>query len=210
MKDKNKNNKNNKKLKKIIDTIFLTEIMKGMALTLRSFFSPAVTRQYPEEKRQPFPGFRGQHAFVRDEATGKEKCIACGLCGAVCPSKCIYIYTKEDPETRKKVIDRYEIELLRCVYCGFCVEACPVGAVVLTENYEYSDYSRDALYMTKERLLDNWDRLMAGEKGREYFKRFWTPTKDSFRAYPGQPVFKMKKPSDKDTSENKTAKEEGK
>ncbi len=178
-----------KKIKKIIDTIFLTEILKGMALTLRSFFSPAVTRQYPEEKRQPFPGFRGQHAFVRDEATGKEKCIACGLCGAVCPSKCIYIYTKEDSSTGKKVIDRYEIELLRCVYCGFCVEACPVGAVVLTENYEYSDYSRDALYMTREKLMDNWDRLMAGEKGREYFKKFWTPGEDSFRAYPGQAVF---------------------
>ncbi len=193
-----KNKSKSKRLKKILDTIFLAEIIKGMALTLRSFFSPAVTRQYPEEKRQPFPGYRGQHAFVRDEATGKEKCIACGLCGAVCPSKCIYIYTKEDPETRKKVIDRYDIELLRCVYCGLCVEACPVGAVVLTENYEYSDYSRDALYMTKEKLLGNWDRLMAGEKGREYFKRFWTPKEDSFRAYPGQAVFKGRKSEKKE------------
>ncbi|MDA8087093.1 MAG: NADH-quinone oxidoreductase subunit NuoI [Nitrospiraceae bacterium] len=178
--------------KKIVKTIFMTEILQGMALTLKSLFSPAVTRQYPKEKRQPFPGFRGQHAFVRDAKTGKEKCIACGLCGAVCPSKCIYIYTKEDEETRKKTIDRYEIELLRCVYCAFCVEACPVGAIALTENYEYSDYSREALYMTKEKLLDNWDRFMAGPKGDEYFEKFWTPKQQSFRAHDDQAVFRPK------------------
>jgi NADH-quinone oxidoreductase subunit I len=176
-------------LKKLVKTVFMTEILKGMALTFKSMLTPAVTRQYPKEKRPAMPGFRGLHAFVRDAKTGREKCIACGLCGAVCPSQCIYIYTKEDEAEQKKVIDRYEIEVLRCVYCGFCVEACPVGAVVLTEEYEYSDYSREALYMTKEKLLANWDRLMAGRKGEEYFERFWHPTFNDFRAYEGQPVF---------------------
>ncbi|MDA8173228.1 MAG: NADH-quinone oxidoreductase subunit NuoI [Nitrospiraceae bacterium] len=172
--------------KKIGRTIFLADIAKGMALTLKSMFSHAVTRQYPKEKPDVKPGFRGQHAFVRDPGTGREKCIACGLCGAVCPSQCIYIYTKEDPDTGKKVIDRYDIELLRCVYCAMCVEACPVGAVALTESYEYSSYTRDELYMTKEKLLDNWDKFMAGDKGREYFRKFWTPLADQFKAYEGQ------------------------
>ncbi len=172
--------------KKIGRTIFLADIAKGMALTLKSMFSHAVTRQYPKEKPDVKPGFRGQHAFVRDPSTGKEKCIACGLCGAVCPSQCIYIYTKEDPDTGKKVIDRYDIELLRCVYCAMCVEACPVGAVALTENYEYSSYTRDELYMTKEKLLDNWDKFMAGDRGREYFRKFWTPLADQFKVYEGQ------------------------
>ena len=175
--------------KKIIKTIFMTEILQGMALTIRSMFTPAVTIQYPKEKRPVHPGFRGQHALVRDPQTGAEKCIACGLCGAVCPSRCIYIFTKEDEETRNKVIDRYEIELLRCLYCGLCVEACPVGALALTENYEYSDYSRQALYMTKEKLLANWDRFMAGTKGEEYFKKFWTPKEQDFRAHDDQAVF---------------------
>lgn len=176
-------------IQKIVKTVFMTEIVKGLGLTFKSMISPAVTRQYPEEKREAAPGFRGQHAFVRDPNTGKEKCIGCGLCGAICPSQCIYIYTKEG-EDNKKIIDRYEIELLRCVYCGFCVEACPVGAIVLTENYEYADYSREALYMTKERLLANWDKFMAGKKGEEYFQKFWHPTRNDFREYEGQPVFK--------------------
>ncbi len=181
------------RLKKAVKTVFFTEILQGMALTLRSMFSHAVTRQYPKEKRPAMPGFRGMHAFVRDAKTGREKCIACGLCGAVCPSQCIHIYTREDDLEQKKVIDRYEIEALRCVYCGFCVEACPVGAIALTEHYEYSDYSRQALYFDKEKLLDNWDRMMAGKKGEEYFEKFWFPKRDSFRSYDGQAVFRKPK-----------------
>ncbi len=152
-------------------TLFI-EIIKGLALTLSRLFSHAVTRQYPKEKREPFPGSRGLHALVRDAETGKEKCVGCGLCAAMCPSQCIYIYTTEGEEN-KKIVDRYEIEVLRCVYCAFCVEACPFAALVLTEHYEYSDYSRDAFYYTKEQLLENWDKYMAGSKGKEYFERFW-------------------------------------
>ncbi|MBI5050767.1 MAG: NADH-quinone oxidoreductase subunit I [Nitrospirae bacterium] len=156
------------------------EILKGLALTLKHLFSPAVTRQYPAERREPFPGSRGLHALVIDEYTGKAKCVGCGLCAAMCPSQCIYIYTSED-EDHKKIVNRYEIEVLRCVYCALCVEACPFGAVALTEHYEYSDYSRDVFYYTKERLLENWNKYMAGQKGKEYFEKFWRPKSEDFR-----------------------------
>lgn len=176
------------RIKEFLKTIFFVEVIKGLALTFRYMLSPAVTRQYPKEKRPAKPGFRGLHAFVVEPDTGKERCIACGLCAAICPSKCIYIYTKE--EEGRKVPERYEIEILRCVYCAFCVEACPVGAIALTEHYEYSDYSREPLYMTKERLIDNWQTYMAGDRGKEYFKKFWHPTVDDYRSYEGQPVFR--------------------
>ncbi|GAB4390040.1 MAG: NADH-quinone oxidoreductase subunit NuoI [Thermodesulfovibrionales bacterium] len=181
------------KVRDIVKTIFFTEILKGLALTLKTMFTPAVTRQYPEEKRPAMPGFRGMHAFVRDPETGRERCIACGLCGAICPSQCIHIYTTESPEG-KKVIDRYEIDLLRCVFCAFCVEACPVGAISLSEHFEYSGSTREEFYMTKEKLLDNWDRLMAGPKGEAYFKKYWHPVSDDFRAYEGQAVFRGLQP----------------
>lgn len=175
--------------KELFKTIFLVEIINGMALTLSRLFTHAVTRQYPEEKRPAKPGFRGMHALVRDSETGKEKCVGCCLCAAICPSQCIYIHTTEGPE-HQKIVERYEIEVLRCVYCGLCVEACPFGAVVLTENYEYSDYSRDALYFSKEKLMDNWDKFMAGKKGEEYFKKFWRPISDDFRTPENQAIFK--------------------
>ncbi|MBI3592587.1 MAG: NADH-quinone oxidoreductase subunit NuoI [Nitrospirae bacterium] len=175
-------------IKNVVKKVFLVEILKGMALTFRMMLTPAVTRQYPEEKREMFPGFRGLHALVRKE-DGSAKCVGCGLCAAICPSKCINVYTSEGPD-HTKVVDRYEIEALRCVYCAFCVEACPFGAVALTPHYEYSDYSRDAFYMDKEKLLSNWDVFMAGKKGEEYFKRFWRPMSEDFTTPENQAVFR--------------------
>jgi NADH-quinone oxidoreductase subunit I len=177
--------------KDTVKTVFLTEIFKAMVLTFKSFISKPVTRQYPEEPREAMPGFRGMHALVRDSSTGREKCIACGLCGAICPARCIHIYSDED-EDGHKFAERYELDLLRCIYCSLCVEACPVGAIAMTEHYEYSDYTRDAFYMTKEKLLANWDKYMAGKKGQEYFKKFYHPLVDDFAEYEGQALFRGK------------------
>jgi NADH-quinone oxidoreductase chain I len=169
--------------RQFINKIFFIEILKGMALTFKRMLTPAVTIQYPKERRPIAPGFRGQHALAKD-SMGRAKCVGCGLCATICPSQCIKI-TRE-----KGQVTRYEIELLRCIYCGFCVEACPYGAISLTENYEYSAYSRDDLYMTKEKLLANWDKYMAGSKGEEYFKRFWRPMSEDFTTPPVQAVGK--------------------
>ncbi|NOX19990.1 MAG: NADH-quinone oxidoreductase subunit NuoI [Nitrospirae bacterium] len=172
-------------VQELIKKVFFVEILKGLALTLSRLFTKPVTRRYPKEKRPAELGFRGLHALVRNPATGEAKCVGCGLCAAICPSRCIYIYTTEGPD-HKKVVERYEIEVLRCVYCAFCVEACPFGAVVLTPHYEYSDYSREALYMTKEKLLENWDKYM-GERGYDYFDKYWNPKSDHFRTPKDQP-----------------------
>ena len=53
-------------VKQLINKVFLTEILKGMALTFKMMLSKPVTIQYPDEKRKIYPGFRGKHAFVRD------------------------------------------------------------------------------------------------------------------------------------------------
>ena len=178
------------KARQFFKTISLWEILKGHWLTLKTFLNPGnvVTRQYPEEPHESMAGFRGLHALVREPSTGREKCIACGLCAAVCPSQCITMYTGEDAEGRK-VAERYEIDVLRCVFCAFCVEACPVGAVVLTEHYAYSGYTREEFVMGKDRLLSNWDMYMAGDKGKRYLADFWRPKARDFSAYDNQPVF---------------------
>ena len=178
------------KFKELVKTIFLIEILKGMALTLSNLpWWKAITRQYPEEPFYAQTGFRGLHALVRDESTGKERCIACGLCVAACPSGCITIRSREDDEG-KKVIEEYDIDVLRCLFCGFCVEACPVGAVVLTPHFEYSGYTKEEFLYDKERLLDNWDKYLGGEKGIQYLKNYWNhPNRDDYRAHDDQAVF---------------------
>jgi hypothetical protein len=44
--------------------------------------------------------------------------------------------------------------------------------------------------MTYEKLLANWDNYMSGEKGEEYFKRFWRPMSEDFGTPEEQAVFR--------------------
>ncbi len=154
--------------------VFFIEILKGLALTLKVFFTKPVTIKYPHERRPVSPGFRGRHAMVRDPKTGKERCVACMKCAMVCPSQCIYIkYTGQEGESRHLV--KYEIEAYRCIYCGYCVEVCPMNAIVLTEHYEYASYKREDNYFDKDRLLQNWDEHVRNIKADKYFNKFWRP-----------------------------------
>ena len=48
--------------------------------------------------------------------------------------------------------------MMKCIYCGLCEESCPVDAIVQGPNFEFSTETREELYYTKEKLLDNGDR----------------------------------------------------
>jgi len=147
------------KLKKAIKTIFMLEIAEGMWLTLKTMLTPAVTRQYPTFKRKPFAGSRGLHYMDRDDTGQKERCIGCGLCEAVCPSKAITVVTTEGPDHQKQV-NAYELDLLRCVFCGFCIDACPVSAIMMTPEFELACYSRNDAFYTKNRLVEVGDHYL--------------------------------------------------
>jgi len=161
------------KLKEVINKIFLIEIFKGLFLTLRMLFSKSVTIQYPLERREVYDGFRGRHALVRDPFTENDKCIGCMRCSTVCPSRCIYI--KREKRENKMVVVDYIIDASKCIYCAYCVEACPVCALVLTEDYEYSSYTRKELIFNREQLLKNWDDFASKWKDDFYFNKFWQP-----------------------------------
>ncbi len=110
-----------------------------------------ITLMYPEEQWTPYPRFHGLHKLLRDD-NGKEKCVACCLCAAVCPAQCITIETAEN-ENHEKYASSYQIDLSRCIFCGYCVEACPVGALLMTGEYELAEYTREGMLYNKERLL---------------------------------------------------------
>ena len=48
-----------------IKSLFLLELLRGMALTGKYFFRKKITVQYPEEKTPMSPRFRGLHAQRR-------------------------------------------------------------------------------------------------------------------------------------------------
>jgi len=63
-------------------------IVKGMALTLRRFFEPKVTVQYPEQVPEIPPRHRGRLQLLYDEY-GALKCETCFQCAMACPIECI-------------------------------------------------------------------------------------------------------------------------
>jgi len=134
----------------------IVALLVGLKETMGYFlgstvFGKPVTQMYPEEKRTPYPRFHGLHKLLRDE-NGKEKCVACSLCAAVCPAQCITVEADEN-EQNEKFARLYQIDISRCIFCGYCVEACPVGALLLTGAYELAEYTRAGMIYTKERLL---------------------------------------------------------
>ena len=52
-------------IRRSIKTVFLTELVTGMALTLRYMFRKKITINYPFEKGPLSPRFRGEHALRR-------------------------------------------------------------------------------------------------------------------------------------------------
>lgn len=146
-------------VRSVFKTFLLTDLLRGLWLTVRTLFRKKFTVNYPEEKTPQSPRFRGLHA-QRRYPNGEERCIACKLCEAVCPAQAITIEA-EPREDGGRRTTRYDIDMIKCIYCGLCQEACPVDAIVEGPNFEYATETREELYYNKQKLLDNGDRWEA-------------------------------------------------
>ncbi len=147
------------KINYYLKSFLFLELLKGLGVTGRYFFRKKITIQYPEEKTPISPRFRGLHA-LRRYANGEERCIACKLCEAVCPTLAITIESEQRSDGTRRTT-RYDIDLFKCIYCGFCEEACPVDSIVETNLFEYHFENRGESIMTKEKLLEMGDKYEA-------------------------------------------------
>merc|ERR1719353_1770040 len=137
----------------------MSEMIRGMQLTMAFFFAPKATINYPYEKGFLSPRFRGEHV-LRRYPSGEERCIACKLCEAICPAQAITIEAEVRDDGSRKTT-RYDIEMTKCIFCGFCQEACPVDAIVEGPNFEYATETHEELLYDKHKLLENGNKWEA-------------------------------------------------
>jgi NADH-quinone oxidoreductase chain I len=129
---------------------FIKSIYTGMAITLYYFVNTkeVVTMQYPDEKWEMPPRFRGFHSVAFE---GKEACIGCLQCQKICSERAILIKTSMG-EDKKRKIDEFYLNLGTCSFCGNCQEVCPVKAIKMGCEYEGSVQDKKILILDKEKL----------------------------------------------------------
>lgn len=149
----------------LLQRFYVTEILKGLKITIAQIFKPKFTRQYPEERWNPTAAFRGRPVLVEEK--GVERCVACGLCSRVCPALAIEVQASESPYWKERYPVRFEINMLRCIFCGFCEEVCPEEAIIMSNEFELTFTHQEDAVFGKEKLLKSSEEL----KGRlEYLR----------------------------------------
>ena len=126
-------------------------ILRSIWLIFTHAIRPRETVSYPEQRPYAPPRFRGRIVLTRDPDR-QERCVACYLCSAVCPTDCIAIQGAVAKDGRHYPAV-FRINFARCIYCGFCEEACPTLAIQLTPDAEMGEYRRHDLVYEKDDLL---------------------------------------------------------
>jgi NADH-quinone oxidoreductase subunit I len=129
-------------------------ILKPMLLTAKQTIKATINRpqtvQYPWEKIILPEVFRGRPGLIFD------KCIGCGICMKVCPTRCIELVEVEDLKKEEgkpgQMVKRPRVNVGRCMMCGYCAEYCPTKAMIVTQDYEISAYTREDMIYDPYRL----------------------------------------------------------
>lgn len=140
--------------KQIYDGLSSTAI--GMKITLEHLFGKKVTNQYPELYHPITSGDMPLNSRNR-LFVDMSGCDGCDSCAKACPIACITVETirvspddENVPEMnngkkRKMWVPKHEIDFAKCCFCSLCTLVCPTEAIVMTQEFEYSEFDREKL-----------------------------------------------------------------
>ena len=131
----------------------------GFGITFWTMFRKTFTQGYPQKGHEKVtaPRYHGRHQLNR-WPDGLEKCVGCELCAWACPADAIYVEGADNTdEERYSPGERfgrvYQINYLRCILCGYCIEACPTRALTMTNDFKFSERTREIMIYEKHELL---------------------------------------------------------
>ena len=151
--------------------------LKGLMVTLSTFFRKPVTYQYPKEHKPIEDRFMGFPVLMWDEKVEEPYCTGCMVCIRYCPTLCMTATMEDNPlhaegkSTRRKIVGSFEINLSRCILCGICVDVCNFDAIEMSHEHELSKYARNGNRTDLPKLL---------EMGKAYQEETgWRPEKET-------------------------------
>ena len=179
----------------------IIQVLRGLGTVFKHTFREPITLDFPDTMPELSGHFRGRLALAVNPQNGEHLCISCLQCERVCPDKCIQITSHKSPETNKPELIEFKIDHGLCMFCGLCTEVCPTNCIINTNDFEMSDYSREALVYDIRKLT-----LTQDESAHYYSKKELPPPKPK----PAKPAAKpgaaaAAKPGDAKPGEAKPA-----
>jgi len=130
------------RFRRFLRMAFLLDILQGLGVTLRLYFSRKVTVQYPEQVLEPAARFRGILRLHRDDQ-GEPLCIACKACQRACGTNCFDIEGRKEEGAKLMRPVKFDWKLDRCSFCGFCVEVCPTSAIRFSREFRLTGTGKE-------------------------------------------------------------------
>ncbi|HNN89850.1 MAG TPA: 4Fe-4S dicluster domain-containing protein [Giesbergeria sp.] len=108
----------------------LRHLIRGAVLLAAASLPYGVARLMTPEARAQGRNYLHPPGALKDDAAFVAACIGCGLCGEVCPPRCIRFHGRDGAG---KVNTPYiNPEEKGCTLCNKCMAACPTEALVET------------------------------------------------------------------------------
>ena len=120
-------------------------LLTGMGITMRNFFRPTVTVQYPRHSIPMTRAYRSAIEFVRFEESGTHDCIACDQCAKICPSDCIVLDGEKPEGVKRKRATSFDVDFALCSLCGLCIDVCPTDTLKYSTGFDEASFARGSL-----------------------------------------------------------------
>jgi NADH-quinone oxidoreductase subunit I len=187
------------KLSKLKDTYkSFSGFVKGFTLTCKHLFRRSKTVRsviqadnYFDERNDNTSTLRYPHVKLPlpDNSRNQlhveiDDCIVCDLCAKICPVDCIDIIAikavedigkTSDGTTKRLHAAKFDIDMGKCMFCGLCTVVCPTECIIMTDEYDVSLNSVEALNyhfstMTDEEAVQNRIKLASFEEEKKRAK----------------------------------------
>ena len=130
-------------------------LLIGMKVTIKNYFAPSVTLDYPSKKQPMTANYRGM-VDLKPEA-----CVICYMCIKICPVAALDLTHKQTvvQDKKKNEITKFTYNAELCCFCGLCDEICPTDAIFMNKMYEVSTYDHQQILNIDLMEADKYKQL---------------------------------------------------